>query len=129
MGKYEDLSIKKLVEGINESYYLPEIQREFVWNSDKSKFEDKVYDLFDSLMRGYPIGTMLFWEVKHEDLERDNRIMKRGLILMIRFENKNVLGKNQDYFKYVIKEAIKSRVIFLSSNIKGHKRLNKFLNK
>ena len=72
MGKYEDLSIKKLVEGINESYYLPEIQREFVWNSDKSKFEDKVYDLFDSLMRGYPIGTMLFWEVKHEDLERDN---------------------------------------------------------
>mgnify|MGYP001565125536 CR=1 FL=1 len=72
MGKYQDISISKLVKEINEKYFLPEIQREFVWDKDKSKFEDKLYDLFDSIMRGYPIGTLLFWDVKHLNLVEDN---------------------------------------------------------
>lgn len=72
MGKYQDISIIKLVKEMNEKYFLPEIQREFVWDKDRSKFEDKLYDLFDSIMRGYPIGTFLFWEVKHSNLVEDN---------------------------------------------------------
>jgi len=72
MGQYQDISIKDLVEGINEKYFLPDIQREFVWKSDRAKFEDKVYDLFDSIMRGYPIGTLLFWDVTYENLIEDN---------------------------------------------------------
>lgn len=72
MGKYQDISIKKLVKEINEKYFLPEIQREFIWDKDKSKFEDKLYDLFDSIMRGYPIGTLLFWDVKYSNLVEDN---------------------------------------------------------
>ena len=40
-----------------EEYVLPAIQREFVWN------EHQIANLFDSLMRGYPIGTFLFWRV------------------------------------------------------------------
>jgi len=39
-------------------YYLPAIQREFVWPAAK------IEALFDSLMRGYPIGTLLLWEVR-----------------------------------------------------------------
>jgi hypothetical protein len=35
---------------------LPDIQRPFVWSSAK------VRDLFDSMYRGYPIGTLMFWE-------------------------------------------------------------------
>ncbi len=35
---------------------VPEIQRGFVWN------RTQVRDLLDSIYRGYPIGTMLFWE-------------------------------------------------------------------
>ncbi|MCY4257849.1 MAG: DUF262 domain-containing protein [bacterium] len=35
---------------------LPDIQRPFVWRAAK------VRDLFDSLYRGFPIGTLLFWE-------------------------------------------------------------------
>ncbi len=35
---------------------LPDIQRPFVWNNRK------VRDLFDSLYRGYPVGTLMFWE-------------------------------------------------------------------
>ncbi|MBI5803439.1 DUF262 domain-containing protein, partial [Candidatus Pacearchaeota archaeon] len=72
MGQYQDISIKDLVDGINERYFLPDIQRDFVWNTDKNKFEDKVYDLFDSIMRGYPVGTLLFWEVNYERLKEDN---------------------------------------------------------
>lgn len=37
-------------------YFLPAIQRKFVW-SDK-----KIVALFDSVMRGYPIGSLLIWK-------------------------------------------------------------------
>lgn len=40
---------------------LPAIQREFVWSSEQ------ICALFDSLMRGYPIGEMLYWEVEGEE--------------------------------------------------------------
>jgi hypothetical protein len=36
---------------------LPAIQREFEWGTDQ------VRRLFDSLIRGYPIGSFLFWQV------------------------------------------------------------------
>lgn len=39
-------------------YLLPAIQREFVWNANRT------VALFDSLMRGYPIGSFLFWRVE-----------------------------------------------------------------
>ncbi|GAB3653718.1 hypothetical protein GCM10027589_12030 [Actinocorallia lasiicapitis] len=35
---------------------IPEFQRPFVWRSEQ------ILDLFDSIERGYPIGTLLFWE-------------------------------------------------------------------
>ena len=42
------------------SYLLPAFQREYVWSSNQ------VENLFDSLMKGYPINSMLFWKVKDE---------------------------------------------------------------
>lgn len=44
----------------NNEYLLPAFQREYVWS------RKKVQDLFDSLMRGYPISSMLLWKVKDE---------------------------------------------------------------
>ena len=35
---------------------LPELQRPFIWS------DSKVRDLFDSMMRGYPIGYLMLWE-------------------------------------------------------------------
>lgn len=35
---------------------LPDIQRPFVWSSAKAR------DLFDSMYRGYPIGTIMLWQ-------------------------------------------------------------------
>jgi uncharacterized protein with ParB-like and HNH nuclease domain len=34
---------------------LPDIQRPFVWKNTK------VWDLFDSMYRGFPVGYLLFW--------------------------------------------------------------------
>ena len=52
------ITIAKALERIRKNdYVLPAIQREFVWRSRQ------ITTLFDSLMRGYPIGTFLFWKV------------------------------------------------------------------
>ncbi|MGI9862916.1 DUF262 domain-containing protein [Moorella naiadis] len=48
---------------IDRSYLLPAIQREFVWS------EEQIERLFDSIMRGYPIGSFLFWKVSRENLK------------------------------------------------------------
>lgn len=39
---------------------LPDIQRPFVWSTAK------IRDLFDSMYRGYPVGTLMFWETGAE---------------------------------------------------------------
>jgi len=72
MGKYQDISIKALINEINSKYFLPEIQRPFVWKNNKNEFEEKVFSLFDSILRGFPIGTFLFWCVDKERIESDN---------------------------------------------------------
>jgi hypothetical protein len=43
---------------------LPAIQREYVWEPDQ------VLGLFDSLMRGYPIGGFLSWNVEPETIKQ-----------------------------------------------------------
>lgn len=42
----------------NNNYLLPAFQREFVWKSEQ------IEKMFDSLMQGFPFGSMLFWKVK-----------------------------------------------------------------
>lgn len=57
------LTIEKVIQEIQSSrFVLPAIQREFVWDAGQ------IERLFDSLMRGYPIGSFLFWEVKPQNL-------------------------------------------------------------
>jgi len=41
-------------------YLMPAIQREFVWGAEQ------ITKLVDSLMRGYPVGSFLLWDVKPE---------------------------------------------------------------
>ncbi|GIV93822.1 MAG: hypothetical protein KatS3mg056_2531 [Chloroflexus sp.] len=53
--KKVDYSVSKLLEDIAIGEIgLPDIQRPFVWDTTR------VRDLFDSMYRGYPIGTLLF---------------------------------------------------------------------
>lgn len=59
----ETKRISEVVENINYSYLLPAIQREFVWD------QQDIIDLFDSLLRDYPIGALLQWNLTGEEAE------------------------------------------------------------
>ncbi|MGN1043661.1 MAG: DUF262 domain-containing protein [Acutalibacteraceae bacterium] len=53
----KNLTVSYLVDQIDMGILgLPELQRPFVWK------DSKVRDLFDSMMRGYPIGYLMLWE-------------------------------------------------------------------
>ena len=57
------ITIRESVEQVQKNQYvLPAIQREFIWSTDQ------ITRLFDSLMRGYPIGSFLFWKVDKDHL-------------------------------------------------------------
>jgi Protein of unknown function DUF262 len=59
------ITIREAVLAIQKrDYLLPAIQREFVWGAEKTEA------LFDSLMRGYPVGSFLFWKVAPESSQR-----------------------------------------------------------
>ena len=68
----EPVSIASLLNQIQEDeIVLPAIQRNFVWPSER------IFRLLDSIMRGYPIGTILLWEtytdIQHRAFVRDYR--------------------------------------------------------
>ena len=49
--------VKNLVDDVRIGKIgLPDLQRPFVWK------DNKVRDLFDSMLRGYPIGYVMLWE-------------------------------------------------------------------
>ena len=69
MGTIKSDTIKNTINRVNESVFVPDIQRTYVWlNNPKDR---RIELLFDSLMRGYPIGAFLFWSLKKSDIETD----------------------------------------------------------
>lgn len=58
------LPIRKFVSYLNDEesegggFWLPNIQRPFVWS------EDQIARLFDSIMREYPVSTLLVWKTR-----------------------------------------------------------------
>jgi uncharacterized protein with ParB-like and HNH nuclease domain len=56
-------SLRKIVAFLNDpdedgGFWLPNIQRPFVWS------EDQICRLFDSILREYPISTLLIWKTR-----------------------------------------------------------------
>lgn len=68
MSMFLDKTIKEVVNELNRRYFLPDIQREYVWL--KKADEKKIEQLFDSILRGYPIGSFLFWKLPKENIPR-----------------------------------------------------------
>jgi uncharacterized protein with ParB-like and HNH nuclease domain len=60
MGSFQTpITIAQAIDRIKRNeYLLPVFQREFKWGPDRIK------QLFDSIMLGYPFSSMLFWKVK-----------------------------------------------------------------
>ena len=62
--KFKNESIKQVCEKIDNNLLLiPAIQRPFVWQPEQ------IENLFDSIMRGYPINTMIFWAIRRQNLK------------------------------------------------------------
>ena len=85
---YESISIREAVRRINDTWFLPAIQRPYDWG-ERSKKEQFIYKLFDSLIRRYPIGTLIVWPTKQRiayreflgeyDSERLEKIKDKGV--------------------------------------------------
>ena len=61
---YESTTIAKIINKLNKNYFLPAIQRPYVWKPEQ------LIRLFDSLMKGYPISSFLFWDLKPENKQQ-----------------------------------------------------------
>ncbi len=58
---YKSKSILQIVKDIEDSkVFLPALQRKFVWGKPQIEL------LFDSMMRNFPIGTFLFWNLNRD---------------------------------------------------------------
>ena len=61
--------VKNLVDDVRIGKIgLPDLQRPFVWK------DNKVRDLFDSMLRGYPIGYVMLWESPSDYEEKKTSI-------------------------------------------------------
>lgn len=58
VAKVNSMSLDQLMKELaKKKFLLPALQREYVWSTSQIEM------LFDSLMRGYPINTMMFWDI------------------------------------------------------------------
>lgn len=65
-GFKQPITIKEAIDNIYNRYYLiPAIQRKFTWSSEQIEM------LFDSIMRGYPISSFMFWKICDPKLKSD----------------------------------------------------------
>ena len=98
-GFKDPISIKEAVDNIFErKYLLPAIQRKFVWSSDQIEM------LFDSILRGYPINSFMFWEVRDTHIKSNFKfyefIEEYREFFKVNNPDKNTTGVND--FKAVI---------------------------
>lgn len=66
---YASVTIGSVLDEVNRTYFLPAIQRPYVWSTHQ------VVTLFDSLMKGYPISSFMFWKVD-QATKREIRIYR-----------------------------------------------------
>lgn len=60
------ITIREAIENIDQNkYLLPAIQRKFVWQPQQIEM------LFDSIMRGYPINSLMMWEITSDEIKKD----------------------------------------------------------
>lgn len=70
------LTVNQLIEKIDTGELgLPELQRPFIWK------DSKVRDLFDSMLRGYPIGYLMLWECPALDKKNPSVLTRIAMIL------------------------------------------------
>lgn len=61
---YKSEPVAVIIKRLNSQFFLPAIQREFVWKTEQ------ISQLFDSIMRGYPISSFLFWQLDENNRDK-----------------------------------------------------------
>lgn len=122
MGVFLDKSIKDVVDELNVRYFLPDIQREYVWL--KKADEKKIEQLFDSILRGYPIGSFLFWKLQKEDIaksgEQDENKLNFQLYQFITNYDERKPHNEKIYVEQISRDD-------LSIVLDGQQRLTRFI--
>lgn len=59
--EYIPTRVSDIIRQVNRDIYLPAIQREFVWGTDR------IERLFDSIMADFPIGSFLYWRLDQKN--------------------------------------------------------------
>lgn len=59
--EYIPVRVSDIIRLVNRDLYLPAIQREFVWGTDR------IERLFDSIMADFPIGSFLYWRLEQKN--------------------------------------------------------------
>jgi hypothetical protein len=66
-------SIVSKLQSVDDVYVLPAIQRPYVWK------EAQIVKLFDSIMRNYPLGSLMVWRTRKDLSSREfKRDWKKG---------------------------------------------------
>ncbi len=133
MGVFLDNSIKNVVDELNVRYFLPDIQREYVWL--KKADEKKIEQLFDSILRGYPIGSFLFWKLQKEDIaksdEQDENKLNFQLYQFITNYDKRKPHNEKIYIEQIRRDDLsivldgQQRLTSLYIGLKGTRTLKK----
>ncbi|AYA04286.1 DUF262 domain-containing protein [Acinetobacter sp. WCHAc010034] len=84
-GQYEKpLTIKEAVNAIQcNDFLLPAIQRKFVWSSNQ------ICQLFDSILRGYPINSFMMWEITDPEIKKNYKFYQFLTKYCQRFNEEN----------------------------------------
>jgi len=59
--EYIPVRVSDIIRQVNRDIFLPAIQREFVWGTDR------IERLFDSVMSDFPIGSFLYWRLEQQN--------------------------------------------------------------
>lgn len=111
-GFQEPITIKEAIDKIDEeNLLLPAIQRKFVWSHEQIEM------LFDSIMQGYPINSMMFWKVSDENIKRDYKFYK------FLKEYRQRYGEDNDEYK-VNKDNHLTSILDFEAVIDGQQRLS-----
>ena len=68
-----EYSVQQLVDMTDKGELgLPDLQRGFVWK------QNKIRDLLDSMMKGYPIGFIMLWASQSNMTKGENKVIGTG---------------------------------------------------
>jgi hypothetical protein len=72
--EYSPVRVSDIIRQVNRELYLPAIQREFVWGTDR------IERLLDSIMADFPIGSFLYWRLEQKNKDEWARYKGSGLV-------------------------------------------------